>query len=64
MELHWGWSSGDWGKILHQRVMGMEEDPQGVVSAPYCWSSRSICTVLSDTGFQFWVALFVDKGLT
>ena len=37
-------SGGSWGKGLHQRVVGMEQDAQGCGHSPELRSSRSIWT--------------------
>jgi len=31
--------------------------PRAVVTAPSCWSSRSVWRMPSDIGFEFWVVL-------
>lgn len=43
----------DQEKVLHQKVVGMEQDVQG----PKCWCSRGVQTPLSYTEFEFWVDL-------
>ena len=50
MELCQGRGSGGWGQGLHRRVVGMERAAQGCGHSPEGRSSRSVWTVLSDTG--------------
>ena len=40
------------GQSLHQRAVGMEGVAQGSGHNPECWSLRSVCTMLSDAGFD------------
>ena len=62
MELCQGRAAGGEGKGLRQRAVGMEQPAQGSGHGPKCWSSRSIGTLLSDTGFGFWVLLCGVRG--
>lgn len=37
--------------------------PRAVGTAPHCQSSRSIQTVFSNTGFEFWVVIYGARSL-
>jgi len=62
MELCQGGPGGGWGKVLHQKAVGMALAAQG--SGHSCQSSGSLWTTLSDTGFECWAALCGARGWT
>jgi len=55
-------AGGGEGKVLHQRVVGMEQLPRAVGMAPSCQSSSSIQTPLSHIAFGFWMLLCGARG--
>jgi len=59
-----GGAAGGEGQGLHQRVVGLERAAQGSGHGPKCRGSRSVRTMLSDTGFGFWQVLCGDRGWT
>ena len=56
MRLCQGRAEGGQGKSLPQRVVGMEQLPRAVGTAP-CRCSGSAGTLLSYTGLGFWAVL-------
>ena len=47
-----GGAAGGQGVVLHQRAVGTEQPAQGSGHSPEYQSSRSVWTLLSDTGFD------------